>query len=94
MTLLLERSQLRALSLVNVYHSPESFELVVQYLRESESLKELDLSWSIVKPSFWMSLLEVVQTNRQLSSLTLSFNQLLEDQNLHLTAEARWAGYD
>ena len=32
MTSLLEKSQLRSLALVNVYHSPESFELVTKYV--------------------------------------------------------------
>ena len=79
MNLLLEQSQLQAFSLVNVHHTPESFELVCQYLRESPTLKELDLSWSIIKPCTWMPLMEAVSENRQLSSLSLGFNQLLED---------------
>ena len=48
MTSLLEKSQLKCLSLVNMYHTPESFDLVIQYIQESEYLEELDLSWSIV----------------------------------------------
>ena len=48
MTNLLEKSQLKSLSLVNMHHSPESFDLVIQYVQESEYLKELDLSWSII----------------------------------------------
>ena len=48
MTNLLEKSQLKSLSLVNMYHTPESFDLIIQYVQESEYLQELDLSWSIV----------------------------------------------
>ena len=60
-------------------HSPESFRLVIKYLQESAYLKDLDLSWSIVMPTVWYDLMEVIGKNRQLSSLNLSFNQILED---------------
>lgn len=60
MTEMLEKSQLRALSLVNVYHSAESFDLVIQYLQESETVKEIDLSWNIVKPTAWLKFLDVI----------------------------------
>ena len=92
MNYLLEKSQLKSLSLVNVQHSPESFELVVKYLQESPHLKDLDLSWSIVMPSVWYSLMEVIGANRQLSTLNLSYNQLLEDQSQGLTAAERAYG--
>ena len=62
-----------------MHHSPESFELVIQYVRESEFLKELDLSWTIVKPIYWESFMEVIYHNRTLTNLTLAFNHLMED---------------
>ena len=71
---LIERSQLKSVSLVNVHHNAESFDLVIQYLQKSETLTDLDLSWTIIKPSNWLKFLEVVRQNRQLVSLTLAFN--------------------
>ena len=87
---LLEKSQLRSLALVNVHHSPESFELVTRYVEESEYLREIDLSWTIIMPSFWLKFMETISRNRTLTSLTLSFCQILEDQNYKLTSEERW----
>ena len=81
MRLLLKSSLLRALSLVNMHHSPESFDLIIQYLQESETLQELDLSWSIVKPSHWVTFMEAIRDNRKLTCLSLSFNQLMEEQS-------------
>lgn len=92
MTEMLERSQLRALSLVNVHHSPESFDLVIQYLQESQNIKELDLSWNIVKPTSWLKFLDVMSENRQLVCLTLAFNKFLEDQNYKVSMEDRHQG--
>lgn len=71
---LLSRSQLRALSLVNVHHSPESFELVTRFMTENEFIKEIDLSWSIVKPSLWSDFIDAVGKNRRLTTLNLAFN--------------------
>ena len=60
MTSLLEKSQLRSLALVNVYHSPESFELVTKYVQKSEYLRDIDLSWNIIMPSYWLGFLETI----------------------------------
>ena len=43
---------LRSLALVNVYHSTESFELVTKYVQKSEYLRDIDLSWKIITPSY------------------------------------------
>ena len=74
MKTLLENSQLRALSLVNIHHSPESFELVIRFINDNEFIKELDVSWSIVKPSLWLNFIEAVGQNRRLTDLNLAFN--------------------
>jgi hypothetical protein len=79
MHFLIEKSQLKSFTLVNVHHSTDSFDLVIQYLQKSEFLTELDLSWTIIKQSNWLKFLEVLRENRQLVCLTLAFNQLLED---------------
>ena len=53
---------------------------MTQYLRESDSLRELDLSWSKLPPSSWRKFLAVIKTNRTLTSLNISHNKILEDQ--------------
>ena len=74
MNSLLKNSQLRALSLVNIHHSPESFGLVIDFINENEFIKELDVSWSIVNPSLWLNFIEAVGQNRRLTDLNLAFN--------------------
>ena len=62
-------------------------------MQDSESLKELDVSWSIVANSQWFEFLEVLSFNRQLTSLTLAFNTILEEQNYLVKrelAEREW----
>ena len=89
MTNLMAKSQLKSLSLVNMHHSPESFDLLIQYVEQSDYLKELDLSWSIIQQPYWVKFLDVIKENRNLVSLTLAFNQILEDQNRGYTLEYR-----
>ena len=57
-------------------------------------MREIDLSWSIIMPSYWLSFLEVISKNRTLTSLTLSFCQILEDQSYKLTFEERQQGVE
>ena len=53
---------------------------MIQYLRESESLRELDLSWSKLPPVSWRKFLAAIKDNRTLVSLNISHNKILEDQ--------------
>ena len=78
---LLEISQLKRLALVNVHHSVESFEKVVEYIRESKSLEEIDLSYTIVPKTCWHKLTNVLRDNRDLRNVVLAFNLILEDQS-------------
>ena len=81
MDLLLETdSQLSKLSLVNANQTENSFDKVINYLIKSKSLKELDLSWSKLPPQCWRKFLAVISENRQLASLNLSHNKILDDQ--------------
>ena len=50
-------------------------------------LKELDLSWSGVRPPLMLKLLQVIQHNRFLTHLSLANNILLEEQKTELTAQ-------
>ena len=87
MSCLLERSQLKAFSLVNVHHSEKSFELLIVYMQNSETLEELDISWSITKNEMWLHFMEALSFNRTLTTLTLAYNMLLEEQNYHVRRE-------
>lgn len=73
-------SQLSKLALVNAHQTESSFEKVIGFLKQSEHLRELDLSWSKLPPTSWRKFLAVIAENRQLAALNLSHNKLLEDQ--------------
>ena len=57
----------------------------MEFVEDSTFLKELDLSWSGVRPQNMLKLLQVIEQNRMLPSLSLSYNYLLEDQTITLT---------
>jgi len=78
-------ARLKKLTLTNANHSDRSFEKVILYLQESVLLENLDLSWSGVRPSLMLKLLQVVFNNRSLVSLSLANNTLLEEQKTELT---------
>ena len=66
---------------------------VVEYLKDSNYLEELDVSWSTVRPHTVKKLVEALKDNRQLTCLSLGFNKLLAVQNnRELTAEEIAAG--
>ena len=54
---------------------------VIEYLKESNYLEELDVSWSTVRPQTVKLLVEALKDNRQLTCLSLAFNRLLSQQN-------------
>ncbi len=64
---------------MDVNHTDYSFDRVIAFVQESESLKDLDLSWSSVRPVQMLKLLKVIEQNRTLANLSLSHNLLLED---------------
>ena len=78
-------ARLKKLTLTNANHSDRSFEKVILFLQESVLLENLDLSWSGVRPSLMLKLLQVVFNNRSLVSLSLANNTLLEEQKTELT---------
>ena len=47
---LIEKSQVRSLSLVNAQHSEASFDKVITFINESDYIQEIDVSWSSVRP--------------------------------------------
>ena len=87
-----ETSQIQKLALVNVHHNAESFDQLLLFVQESESLKEIDLSWSVVVKGSWPRFFEVLNTNRTLRDVKIGYNQLLEAQSFKLTKEQIEAG--
>ena len=91
-TLIENRNRLKKFTLINVQHSDRSFERITDFIRESEHLQEVDLSWSMVRPQQMLKLLKVIEGNRKLTNLTLSHNLLLEKQVTELTEQQRQDG--
>ena len=54
---------------------------MVEYIRESKSLEEIDLSYTIVPKTCWHKLTNVLRENRDLTNVVLAFNHILEDQS-------------
>mgnify|MGYP003904736935 CR=1 FL=1 len=81
--LLLETNcQLHRLALVHASHNENSIDKIIQFMQTCGHLQELDLSWSKLSLLQWRNFMLAVKDNRQLVSLNLSFNKLLEDQPL------------
>ena len=74
------KCQLRKLGLVNANHSESSFGKIIEFLRESDYLEELDLSWSKMRVEQWIKFLEVIKDNRKLVYLNISYNTIQEAQ--------------
>ena len=87
METLSEQSLIKRLALVNVHHTADSFDKVIEYVATSESLEEIDLSWSIVVKGSWFRFAKMLNENRRLRNLNIGFNQLLEEQSYKLTPE-------
>lgn len=79
-------ARLKKLTLVNAHHTERSFEKIIQFINDTALLKELDLSWSGVRPPLMLKLLQVIQHNRFLTHLSIANNVLLEEQKTELTA--------
>ena len=56
-----------------------SFDKVISFVEESETLEELDLSWSVVSKGSWAKFIKVLSENRTLRNLQIGFNQILEE---------------
>ena len=73
-----ERSYLKKLGLVNVNLKDEAFAILTEYVRESTTLTEIDISWSNVGYISMSYFLEVLSENKKLQFVNLSWNQLQE----------------
>jgi hypothetical protein len=47
-------------------------------IEDSDRLKELDLSWNIMRPRSYAKLLTALSKNRQLTYINLSYNTLID----------------
>ena len=74
-------TQMRKLGLVNTNHSEASFAKLLTFVETSEYLQELDVSWSKLSIFQWRKFLNIIKNNRQLISLNISYNKILEPQN-------------
>ena len=71
-------SRIKKFTLVDVQHSDKSFRRLTDYVAAASSvLEELDVSWSMVRPQQMLTLLQVLESNRNLTSLSLAHNVLL-----------------
>ena len=76
---LIRSSRLRKLNLVKLQHSERSLEKLGEYVTDSPWLRELDISWSGVRPIIMIRFLQVLKVNTSLQNINLSFNQLVEE---------------
>lgn len=72
--------QVRNFALVNVHHSEYSFAKLCKFVKLSDKVRELNVSWQYLRPSSFYQLLEVISENRKLESLIIAWNKLLELQ--------------
>ena len=71
--------QLRSLGLVNANINETSINKIINLMGESTYIKELDLSWSKQTIATWRRFLLAIKDNRQLESLNLSYNKILDN---------------
>lgn len=58
-----ERSFLRVLGLVNINITDDTFNLLCDYVKDSDKLEELDVSWAAVRPDTMYNLLLILKKN-------------------------------
>ena len=81
------KSRIKKIALVNMSHSERSFAMLTDFLRTNTHLKDMDVSWSNVTPVLMLKFLQEVGQNSSLVSLSLGYNEILEDQPTQLTEE-------
>ena len=55
---------------------------LAQLVEESKHLRELDVSWNLLKPQSYINLINSLGENRQLLSLNLSWNTIVESREI------------
>ena len=74
------KSRIKKVAFVNMTHSERSFTMMIDFLRTNCHLKDMDVSWSNVTPVLMLKFLQEVGQNSSLVSLSLGYNEILEDQ--------------
>ena len=74
------KSRIKKVAFVNMTHSERSFTMMIDFLRTNTHLKDMDVSWSNVTPVLMLKFLQEVSQNSSLVSLSLGYNEILEDQ--------------
>jgi len=87
MGILKDQSRIRKVTLCKVHHSDASFESVIDFIDRASYLKEIDVSWSGVRPPLMLKLMEQLRYNSTLSHICIAYNQLLVEQPESLTEE-------
>lgn len=73
-----EHNQLRVLGLVNANISHTSMEDIGIILAESKTIRELDISWNVLKPECYNTLITSLGENKTLLTLNLSWNRIVD----------------
>ena len=85
--MLFENAKLRTFSLVNASFNEQNEKALVDYLKFSTMLRELDLSWNNITQRTYIEILKVIKENNNLLMLNLSHNQLIIDPKSFATEE-------
>lgn len=64
MKLLREKSFIKRLALVNVNFNEHSWDDFLQFLKESDYIVEIDISWACISPAKMLLLLELLAFNK------------------------------
>ena len=60
-----------------------------QYIQESNSLKDIDLSWNYLTHFGYVLIVNACVENRKLLSINLSHNSLIQDDNTTVSNEKK-----
>jgi hypothetical protein len=71
-------NHIKVLALVNAKIPEHSMTNLAELIEESDRLRELDLSWNVMRPKSYARLLTGLAENRYLTSVNLSYNTLVD----------------
>jgi Ran GTPase-activating protein (RanGAP) involved in mRNA processing and transport len=75
-------NHIKVLALVNAKIPEHSIAKLAEMMEESDRLRELDLSWNIMRPKSYARLLTALGENRKLTSVNLSYNTLIDQAEI------------
>lgn len=80
-----EKNHIRCLSLVNVNLNQSNYKELINFIRGSKQLQQLDVSWNGMRCHQMYELIDCIVDNRSLQDLNLSYN------NLHDSMQEKFA---